>query len=163
MPEKIRAFIDWLATLHAPFGHAAPFVASGLFAVAGISHIAPLRILAYCGATVLALLIAADITRSFLDGPELSMNPGVKVPWPMLAFRALLTFLMASVYTSLMFVGMGLWMPFLLWPLIFGFACFIAWRNVALWYEQGMEFEKELTEAEQHGVRQPQVPESSPR
>jgi len=164
LAEKIRAFIDWLSTLHAPFGRAAPFAASGLFAIAGISHAVPLRILAYCGATALAVLIAGDIARSFLEGPPRIANPGVRVPLPMLALRALLTFLMASGYTYLMFLGMGLWPPFILWPLFFGFACFIAWRNVALWYDQGVEFAEELSEAEQRQhVHPAQVPESSPR
>jgi hypothetical protein len=68
---------------------------------------------------------------------------------------------LGSLYSFLIFAGIGLWMPLIFLPLIFLACCFIAWRNVSLWYEQGEEFEESLAEAEhrpdtqiaQHQVR----------
>lgn len=66
----------------------------------------------------------------------------------MQAVRVVLSVALGSLYSFLIFAGIGLWMPFIFLPIIFFACCFIAWRNVSLWYEQGTEFEEELAEAE---------------
>jgi ABC-type sulfate transport system permease subunit len=68
----------------------------------------------------------------------------------MQAVRVILSVALGSVYSFLIFAGIGFWMPFIVLPLIFLACCFIAWRNVSLWYEQGEEFEETLAEAERH-------------
>lgn len=64
--------------------------------------------------------------------------------------RVILCVALGSLYSLLIFAGIGLWMPFILLPVIFLASCFIAWRNVSLWYEQGEEFEEALAETEEH-------------
>jgi hypothetical protein len=59
-------------------------------------------------------------------------------------------------------VGVGPWLPFLVWPMILVICFFIAWRNLELWYEQGAEFEEELAEEIQQrahlsGTTRPQI------
>jgi hypothetical protein len=149
--EKLRALILWLAELHAPLGHWTPLATSGLFAVSGLSHSTFLRVLAYLGALAMALLIGADVARPFVDPHFYPDHPASSRPpltLPMLAFRLLLTGILGSIYTFLVFVGMGFWAPFVLLPFLFVICSLIAWRNVDLWYEQGAEFEQQLKEAE---------------
>ena len=136
--------------MHAPLGRWTPLAASILFAVAGIFQSPFLRALTYSGATILGVLIAADIAGSFIDRqsfPDPSKHRCVPLTLPMLSFRLLLTAIMGSIYTALIFGGIGAAMPFLfLLPLIFLGCCLVAWRNVSLWYEQGEEFEEALAE-----------------
>ena len=61
--------------------------------------------------------------------------------------RVVLSAVLGSLYSFLIFAGIGLWMPFIFLPLIFLVCCFIAWRNVSLWYSQGEEFEESLADA----------------
>lgn len=68
----------------------------------------------------------------------------------MLLFRVLLTGTLGSVYAFLVFAGIGLWMPIIFLAAIFLACCFVAWRNVSLWYEQGEEFEEALAEADHY-------------
>jgi hypothetical protein len=146
--EKIRTVIHWLAALHAPLGHGAPFAASALFAAAGILRGGPWRALAYLGAVILAILIAADIVRTLIERHPYIPHPSTILTLPMLAFRAVLTLVLGSVYSYLVFIGIGPWTPFVFWPVLLVVCCIIAWRNVEIWYEQGAEFEEELKEAD---------------
>ncbi len=148
MGKNFKASIRWLAGLHAPLGHWAPIVASALFAASSFSHFTLLRVVAYSGALVLVVLIGADIARSFIDAQSFPAQTGhATLTFPMLAFRLLLTGVLGSIYTFLVFTGLG-WAPFILLPVLFVICSLIAWRNVDLWYEQGAEFEEELKEAD---------------
>ena len=147
----MRKFVRRLADLHAPLGHWAPIAASALFAGAGISHSAFLRFLAYCGASIFIILIGADIVASFIDRhsfPDPRTHRCAVLTLPMLIARVMLAACLGSLYTFLVFIGVGPWTPFIFLPAIFLVCCFVAWRNVSLWYEQGEEFEQELKEAE---------------
>ncbi len=62
--------------------------------------------------------------------------------------RVVLCVALGSLYSFLIFAGIGLWMPLIFLPVIFLACCFIAWRNVSLWYQQGEEFEESLADAE---------------
>jgi hypothetical protein len=149
--EAFRALIRWLAALHAPLGHWAPLATSGLFAASGLSHSAFLRMIAYGSALALAILIAADVARPFIDAQSFPDRPVYRravLTLPMLAVRLLLTGILGGIYTFLVFIGVGLWAPFILLPFLFVICSLIAWRNLDLWYEQGAEFEEELAEAE---------------
>jgi hypothetical protein len=112
--------------LHAPLGRWAPLAASALFSVAHIFRSLFLKVLTYSGATVFGLLIAADIAGSFIDRhsfPDPSKHRCAPLTLPMLLFRVLLSGIMGSIYTFLVFAGIGLWMPFLLLPVIFLACC----------------------------------------
>ena len=57
-----------------------------------------------------------------------------------------------------------LWMPLIFLPMIFFACCFVAWRNVSLWYEQGEEFEDALVEAQHtHNIVPPNIYEPRAR
>ncbi len=115
-------------------------------------HSGFLRALAYSGSAVFAILIASDIARSFIDPhsfPDSRRKPA-RVPFPMQAMRVVLSVALGSLYSFLILAGIGLWMPLIFLPVIFLVCCFIAWRNVSLWYEQGEEFEESLAEADHH-------------
>jgi hypothetical protein len=121
---------------------------SGLLAGAHFFHSGFVRILAYSGAVVLAILIASDIARSFIDThsfPDRGRHPN-NVPLPMISVRVILSVALGSLYSFMVLAGVGLWMPFVFFPAIFLACCFVAWRNVSLWYEQGEEFEEALVE-----------------
>lgn len=151
MGEDFRALVRWLADLHAPLGNWAPLTASVLFAASGLSHFTFLRAIAYSSALVLVILIAADVARPFIDAQSFPDRPVYRravLTLPMLAVRLLLTGVLGGIYTFLVFVGLGLWAPFILLPFLFVICSLIAWRNLDLWYEQGAEFEEELAEAE---------------
>jgi hypothetical protein len=153
MGENLSKLVRRLAALHAPLGHWAPIAASALFAGAGISHSAFLRFLAYSGASIFIILIGADIVASFIDRhsfPDPRTHHCAVLTLPMLIARVMLAAGLGSVYTFLVFIGVGPWTPFIFLPAIFLVCCFVAWRNVSLWYEQGEEFEEALAEAEQH-------------
>jgi hypothetical protein len=114
-------------------------------------HSAFLRTLAYSASAVFAVLIASDIAQSFIDPhafPERKMNPA-PASFPMQAVRVVLSVALGSLYSFLIFAAIGLWMPLVFLPVIFLACCFIAWRNMSLWYEQGEEFEESLVDAEQ--------------
>jgi hypothetical protein len=121
---------------------------SALLAGAHFSASGVIRVLAYSGSVVLAILIASDIARSFIDPhsfPDRSRHPDA-ISLPMLGVRIMLSIALGSLYSFLVFAGIGFWMPVLFWPAIFLICCFVAWRNVTLWYEQGEEFEDALVE-----------------
>jgi ABC-type sulfate transport system permease subunit len=67
----------------------------------------------------------------------------------MMSVRVMLSVALGSLYSFLVLAGIGLWMPFIFLPAIFLACCFVAWRNITLWYEQGEEFEDALVEAQQ--------------
>jgi len=122
-----------------------------MFAISGLSHSIFMRVIAYIGALVLALLIAADVARGFVDEhsfPDQPASARTPLTWPMLFFRLALTGILGSIYTFLVFIGIGFWAAFILLPFLFVICSLIAWRNVDLWYEQGVVFEQELTELE---------------
>jgi len=148
--ENIRTIIRGLSSIHAPLGRWTPFAASVLFAASGLSHSIFLRIIAYIGALVLALLIAADVAGPFVDPHSFPDRPAARtlLTLPMLFVRLALTGVLGSIYTFLVFIGIGLWAPFILLPFLFAICSLIAWRNVDLWYEQGAVFEQELKETE---------------
>jgi len=149
--DDLRKLVRWLAALHAPLGHWAPIAASVLFAASGLSHSIFLRIIAYTGALSLALLIGADVARPFVDPHSFPARPAsahTQLTLPMLFVRLALTGILGGIYTFLVFVGIGLWAPFILLPFLFVISSLIAWRNIDLWYEQGAEFEQELKETE---------------
>jgi hypothetical protein len=150
--EKIRVLIRWLSSVHAPLGRWAPLAGAGLLTSTRLFHSGFLRALAYSASAILAILIASDIARSFIDPqafPERKSNPA-RVSLPMQAVRVVLSVVLGSLYTFLIFAGIGLLMPLIFLPVIFLACCFIAWRNVSLWYEQGEKFEETLAEAEHH-------------
>jgi 4-hydroxybenzoate polyprenyltransferase len=148
--ENIRAIIRWLSSVHAPLGHWAPLAGAGLLTCAHLFHSVFLKGLAYSGSAVFAILIASDIAQSFIDPhafPDRKRNRA-PVSFPMQAVRVVLSVALGSLYSFLIFVGIGLWMPLIFLPVIFLACCFIAWRNVSLWYQQGEEFEESLGDAE---------------
>jgi hypothetical protein len=144
--DDLQAAIRRLASLHAPLGRWTPIAASTLFAGAGLSHSNFLRMLAYCGACFLVILIGADIAKSLIDRHSYPYHGPMILTLPMLTLRVLLSALLGGFYSFLVFVGLGPFTPFILWPVILAVCCFIAWRNIDLWYEQGVEFEEELAE-----------------
>jgi len=148
--ETLLSLIRWLSSLHAPLGRWAPLAGSALLAGAHFSHSGFVRVLAYSGSVVLAILIASDIARSFIDPhsfPDRSRHPDA-VSLPMMGVRVVLSIALGSVYSLLVFAGIGFWMPLFFWPAIFVICCFVAWRNISLWYKQGEEFEDALVEAQ---------------
>jgi hypothetical protein len=150
--ENIRVLIRWLSSVHAPLGRWAPLAGAGLLTSTRLFHSGFLRTLAYSASAILALLIASDIAHSFIDPhafPDRKRNPA-PVSFPMQAVRIILSVALGSLYSFLIFAGIGLWMPFILLPVIFLACCFVAWRNVSLWYVQGEEFEEALVEAGEH-------------
>jgi hypothetical protein len=147
--EKIRVLIRWLSSVHAPLGRWAPLAGAGLLTSTRLFHSGFWRTLAYSGSAIFAILIASDIARSFIDPqafPGGKRNPA-PVSFPMQAVRLVLSITLGSVYSFLIFAGIGLWMPPIFWPVIFLACCFIGWRNVSLWYRQGEEFEESLADA----------------
>lgn len=161
MDDDLRKLVRKLADLHAPLGHWAPIATSVLFAGAGMSHSAVLRFLAYSGASIFIILIGADIVASFIDRhafPDPHTHHCVVLTLPMLIARVILATALGTLYTFLVFIGVGPWTPFIFLPVIFLVCCFVAWRNVTLWYEQGEEFEQALAEDKDHRhARLPQM------
>lgn len=164
--NNIRKIIRWLSSVHAPLGRWAPLAGAGLVTSTRLFHSGFLRALAYSGAAVLAVLIASDIARSFIDPhsfPDQKRNPA-PVSVPMQAVRIVLSVALGGLYSFLIFAGIGLWMPLIFLPMIFLACCFIAWRNVSLWYEQGEEFEDALVEAQhEHNIVPPNIYEPRAR
>jgi hypothetical protein len=148
--ENIHSLIRWLSTLHAPLGRWTPLAGSALLAGAHFFHSGFVRILAYSASIVLAILIASDIARSFIDThsfPDRSTHPN-SGSLPMLGVRVVLSVALGSLYSVLVVAGIGLWIPLIFFPILFLVCCFVAWRNVSLWYEQGEDFEEALVEAQ---------------
>jgi hypothetical protein len=143
----LKTAFQWLLDLHAPTGRWAPFAASGLFAAGSLTDHASLRVLLDCAAAALALLIAADLARALMERQPAVSVGGRAVSLrrvPVTPFQFVLTGALAAIYTWLIFVGMGPFMPIVVLPIVFLVACFAAWRNVRLWYLQGSEYEDEL-------------------
>ena len=146
LSDRMRALIRWLASLHAPLGRWSPLAASVLFGIAGFTHSSFVHALVYFGACVMVVLIAADIAKSFIDQHSFPFRPAAPLTMPMLALRLLLTGAFGGIYGFFVLVGLGPWLPPLLWPVILAICFLVAWRNIDLWYEEGAEFEEELTE-----------------
>ena len=166
MGENIRKLIQWLSTLHAPLGRWAPLAGSGILAGAHFFHSGFLRILTYSGSVVLGILIASDIARSFIDTHSFPDHRRHlrDVSLPMLSVRIMLSLALGGLYSFLVLAGVGLWMPLIFLPMIFFACCFVAWRNVSLWYEQGEEFEDALVEAQHtHNIVPPNLYEPRAR
>jgi hypothetical protein len=144
LSDYLRRLILWLASLHAPAGRWSGFAATGLFLAAGLSHSVLVYYLAYLSACVILILFAGDLAKSFIDPASFPLHPAVRMTWPMLAFRLVLTGVLGGLYSFFVWAGVGPWLPVLVWPVILVVCFFIAWRNVELWYEQGAEFEREL-------------------
>lgn len=145
--DNLRSLIRWLASLHAPTGRWSTLVATGLFLLAGLSHLRLVYYLAYFSACLLLMLFAADLAKSLIDPAPFPLQPAPPMSWPMLAFRLLLTGIVGTAYSVCVWVGIGPWLPLIVYPMIL-IVCFgIAWRNLQLWYEQGAAFEEELAEA----------------
>jgi hypothetical protein len=135
--------------LHAPLGRWAPLAGAGLLTSTRLFHSGFLRALAYSASAILAILIASDIARSFIDPhafPQGKKNPAA-VSLPMQVARFAFSIALGSLYSFLIFAGIGLLLPPIFWPVIFLACCFIGWRNVSLWYKQGEQFEEALAEA----------------
>src|SRR5256885_12700856 len=133
MGEDLRKLVRRLAALHAPLGYWSPLAASVLFAGAGMSHSVFLRFLAYSGASIFIILIGADIVASFIDRhsfPDPRTHHCAVLTLPMLIARVMLAAGIGSLYTFLVFIGVGPWTPFIFLPAIFLVCCFVAWRNV---------------------------------
>lgn len=161
MTENIRTIIRWLSSVHAPLGRWAPLAGAGLLTSTRLFHSGFLKTLAYSVSAVFAVLIASDIAQSFIDPhafPDRKRNPA-PVSFPMQAVRVVLSVALGSLYSFLIFAGIGLWIPLIFLPVIFLACCFIAWRNVSLWYEQGEQFEEALVEAQHY--EEMQVPQTS--
>ena len=76
----------------------------------------------------------------------------------MISVRVMLSVALGSLYSFLVLAGVGLWIPFLFLPLIYLMCCFVAWRNISLWFEQGEEFEDALVEAQnEHNIVPPNI------
>jgi hypothetical protein len=144
--DYLRGLIRWLASLHAPLGRWSPLAATGLFLVAGLSHVRLVHLLGYIGGCAILILVAADVAKSFIDQSSYPLRPAATMTWPMLAFRLVLTVFTGGMYTVFVWVGIGPWLPLMVLPVIPVICCFIAWRNLDLWYQQGAQFEEELAE-----------------
>lgn len=104
--------------------------------------------LAYGGACILVVLIGADIAKSLIDRHSYPDHRPLKLTLPMLTLRVVLTAILGFFYSFLVFIGLGPFTPFILWPIILAMSCLIAWRNLDLWYEQGVKFAEEMKEEE---------------
>lgn len=158
--DYLRRVIRWLASLHAPTGRWSALVATGLFLAARFTRSALVYYLAYFTACVILILFAADLAKSFIDPGSFPQQPAQRMSRPMLVFRILLTLVVGGSYSVCVWVGLGPWLPLIVYPAIFGICMLIAWRNLELWYEQGAEFEQELAE---ETLRQPAKIVSPPR
>ena len=161
--DHLRSLVRWLASLHAPTGRWSTLVATGLCLLAGLSHLLIVYYLAYFSACLLLMLFAADLAKSFIDPGSFPLHPAPPMSWPMLAFRLLLTAIIGTTYSVCVWVGIGPWLPLIVYPVVL-IVCFgVAWRNLQLWYEQGAEFEQELAEeagraaAHRPGAPNPQI------
>jgi len=147
MIKNLRRLMRWLQNQHAPLGHAAPFAASALFAAAGLSRSTAFRVLAYSLATAFAILIAVDIANDLLEPDDAERNRRAGKPRqrvPLSPFQFVLAAVQAAIYTILIFSGLGPATPFIFLIPVFAFSSIAAWRNVRLWYRQGMDFEARL-------------------
>jgi len=147
--DYLRRVIRWLASLHAPTGRWSALVATGLFLGAALSRSAFVHYLAYCAGCVILILFAADLAKSFINPGSFPQRPAPKMSRHMLVFRVLLTLVVGGTYSVCVWIGLGPWLPLIVYPAILAICLLIAWRNLELWYEQGAEFEQELAEAEQ--------------
>ena len=159
MSEYLRQLIRWLASLHAPTGRWSALVATGLFLAARFTRSAFVYYLAYFGACVILILFAADLAKSFIDPGSFPQQPAPRMSRAMLAFRILLTLVIGGTYSVCVWVGLGPWLPPIVYPAILCICLLVAWRNLELWYEQGAEFEQELAE---ETLRQPSSKISTP-
>ena len=144
--DYLRQVIRWLASLHAPTGRWSALVATGLFLAARFTRSAFIYYLAYFTACVILILFAADLAKSFIDPASFPQQPAPRMSRAMLVFRVLLTLVVGGAYSVCVWVGLGPWLPLIVYPAILGICLLIAWRNLELWYEQGAEFEQELAE-----------------
>lgn len=147
-----QSFAARICSWHAPLGRYSPLAASGLFAGCAFVHSLLFRLFAYSVATILVFLIAIDLANSLVEQEPMEVererNRNLKyIPakWP----QFFLTAMLAGLYTWLVFVGLGPWTPWMFAVLAYPLCCLVAWRNVRLWYQQGVEYEEVLKEEEQ--------------
>jgi len=152
MRDNLRRMIRWLASLHAPTGRWSALVATGLFLGARLTRSAFVYYLAYFTACVILILFAADLAKSFIDPGSFPQQPAPRMSRAMLVLRIVLTLVVGGAYSVCVWVGLGPWLPPIVYPAILCICLLIAWRNLELWYEQGAEFEQELAEEK---LRQP--------
>jgi hypothetical protein len=150
--ELWQTFAARIGSWHAPLGRYSPFIASLLFAGCAFTHSTLLRRLGYSVASVLVFLIAVDLANSLLErepvAVERERNKRLKyipVSWP----QFVLTGVLATLYTWFVFVGLGAWTPLIFALLAYPLSCLVAWRNVRLWYQQGVDYEEVLKEEEE--------------
>ena len=86
-----------------------------------------------------------DLARALL---EKGSNDPLRRKMPVTGFQLLFTAIAASVYTFFIFVGVGFWTPFIFIPPVFVVAWFVARRNIAVWYQQGQDYEERLKQAD---------------
>lgn len=147
-----QAFAARICSWHAPLGRYSPLAASALFAACAFVHSLLFRLLAYAVATVLVFLIAVDLANSLIEQEPVEVERErnrhlqyIPANWAQFALTAVL----AALYTWLVFVGLGPWTPWIFAVLAYPLCCLVAWRNVRLWYQQGVEYEEVLKEEEQ--------------
>lgn len=152
MRELWQTFAARICSWHAPLGRYSPLVASLLFAGCAFTQSGLLRLLGYSVASVLVFLIAVDLANSLLEREPVAVERErnkrlryIPVSWP----QFVLTGVLATLYTWFVFVGLGPWTPWIFLVLAYPLCCLVAWRNVRLWYQQGVEYEEVLKEEEQ--------------
>lgn len=150
--DSWNTFAARICSWHAPVGRYSPLAASALFAASAFVHSVLFRLIAYAVATVLVFLIAVDLANSLLEREPVQVERErnrhlqyIPANWPQFALTAVL----AALYTWLVFVGLGPWTPWIFAALAYPLCCLVAWRNVHLWYQQGVEYEEVLKEEEQ--------------
>lgn len=147
-----HTFAARICSWHAPLGRYSPLAASTLFAACALVHSPLFRLLAYSVATILVFLIAVDLANSLIEQEPVEVERErnrhlqyIPANWAQFALAAVL----AALYTWLVFVGLGPWTPWIFVVLAYPLCCLVAWRNVRLWYQQGVEYEEVLKEEEQ--------------
>ncbi|HET9181766.1 MAG TPA: hypothetical protein VFP59_06515 [Candidatus Angelobacter sp.] len=147
-----NTFAARICACHAPLGRYSPLAASALFAASAFVHSRVFRLFAYTIATILVFLIAVDLANSLLEREPVEVERQrnrhlqyIPVNWAQCALAAVL----AALYTWLIFVGLGPWTPWIFAVLAYPLCCLVAWRNVRLWYQEGVEYEEVLKEEEQ--------------
>jgi hypothetical protein len=96
------------------------------------------------------MLIAVDVAAELLE-PDAAGQRGPRAQpkhVPLSPFQFVLAGIQASIYTVLIFAGLGPATPFIFLLPVFALSSIAAWRNVRLWYRQGIDFEARLYDFE---------------